>query len=123
VETYELVGLAELLSVALEPPYKFKREIGPCSDDQAVVSAYGIVGQDKTPGVAEYRLLKTGWTAQDVAGGILIHRLNVPVCDECWEKTAEKPQTSYWNKSPALERCRFCGRDTSNGLFARFPSA
>jgi hypothetical protein len=60
---------------------------------------------------------------RDVAGGISVHRLNVPVCDDCWKNLSETAQTHYWNKPAELQRCSFCGCGTANGLFVRFDKA
>jgi hypothetical protein len=122
METYEIVGIADLLGDP-ENPYLFQREIGPCSENDAIAEAYRIVSTDETLGVKEYRLLKKSWKARDVAGGISVHRLNVPVCDDCWKKLSETAQTHYWNKPAELQRCGFCGCGTANGLFARFDKA
>jgi hypothetical protein len=120
METYEIVGLARVLGNLSWDPYIFKREIGPCSENEAVIRAYDIVAEEERPKVAEYRLLRKGWTAKGVPTGIHIHTLNVPICDECWKKSKDNARTHYQNTNGPLERCSICGNGTTNGLFVNF---
>jgi len=104
MEEYEIVGIAANFG-SDDNPYIFRCAIGPYAENQAIVSAYGIVAHDTTPQVAEYRLLKRAGRPKDVPKGIVVHKGNVPLCDECWKKIGTETQTHYFKTPAGLERC------------------
>jgi hypothetical protein len=126
MKTYCVVGTKQLLK-PWEGPFGYERELKARDENSAVVAAYHLVRHEPDAGIAAYILVSaTDWKnakarASVFKAGIVIHELNIPVCDACWRKVSKKSQTHYWTRPAMLERCAICGQSTTNALFARFP--
>jgi len=120
MDKYIVVARARSL-VDPKVAYQNVGEITGYPEDEAVVEAYAIVRDDKTPNVGEYWLVRDE-NPQTYDSRITIHKGAEPICDTCWRKNFKEfePLRHYRNLPDALQRCSRCGRGTTEAWFTWF---